>query len=98
MSDNVVGANPRKRAPDFRISVTAFSWYGTEAITKSGRAATIWSVLAVQESATMVAPCLRTSGQTSAQYFVQATTRSSSPTAARITVALGCKDTTRCGV
>ncbi len=33
------------------------------------------------------------SGQTSLQYFVQATTRSSSPRAERMTVALGCKDT-----
>ena len=46
----------------------------------------------------MVAPWLVISGQTSAQYFVQATMRSSLPIAARITVALGCKETTRCGV
>jgi hypothetical protein len=50
-------------------------------------------VLAVHESATIVGFWFVISGQTSAQYFVQATTRSSLPTAARMTVALGCKDT-----
>src|SRR5712664_2846915 len=39
-----------------------------------------------------------TSGHTSAQYLVQATMRSSWPMAARITVALGCRQTTRCEV
>jgi len=46
----------------------------------------------------MVVPRFLISGQTSAQYFVQATTRSRRPMAARITVALGCKETIRCGV
>src|SRR5206468_2122944 len=46
----------------------------------------------------MAHPPLRISGHTSAQYFVQATTRSSMPTAARITLALGWRQTTRRGV
>src|SRR5437016_6386619 len=46
----------------------------------------------------MARPLLLTSGHTSAQYSVQATTRSSLPMAARTTVALGCRQTTRCGV
>jgi len=40
----------------------------------------------------------RPHASTSVQYFVQATTRSSFPIAARITVALGCRLTTRCGL
>src|SRR5579863_6369046 len=67
-------------------------------MTKSGWAATISAVLAVQESATMAVPRWVISRQTSAQYFVHATRRLSWPMAARITVALGCKETTRCGV
>src|SRR3984957_17623920 len=98
MSARVFGARPRKRAPDFRSSLTAFSWEGTAAITQAGRAATIQSVLAVHESATMVAPWFLMPGQTSAQYFVQATTRWRLPIASRITVALGCKETIRCGL
>ena len=39
-----------------------------------------------------------TSGQTSTQYFVQATTRSSSPMSRIVRVALGCRQTTRRGV
>lgn len=46
----------------------------------------------------MLRPPFLTSGQTSAQYRVQATTRSSRPSAARMTVALGCRQTTRRGV
>jgi len=38
------------------------------------------------------------SGTTSAQYLVQATTRSSAPTLARITVALGCRQAIRRGM
>jgi len=40
---------------------------------------------------------LRISGTTSAQYFVQATTRPNSPTLARMTVALGCRQAIRRG-
>src|SRR2546421_11411967 len=98
MSFSDLGASPRKREPAFMISATAFSWYGTAAITKSGRAAMIWAALAVQESARIERPLLAASGQTSAQYLVQATKRSSLPTSARITVALGCRLTTRRGV
>jgi hypothetical protein len=46
----------------------------------------------------MAQPCGMTSGHTTAQYFVQATRRSSLPMEARITVALGWRETTRCGV
>src|SRR5688572_25868652 len=37
------------------------------------------------------------SGTTSMHQRVQATTRSSSPRSASVTVALGCRETTRCG-
>ena len=67
-------------------------------MTRSGRARTISSLCAVQESAMIARPLCTTSGQTSAQYFVQATMRSSLPIAARITVALGCRETIRRGV
>ena len=39
----------------------------------------------------------RSSGTTSAQYLVQATTQSNLPTLARITVALGCRQAMRRG-
>src|SRR5258705_7924070 len=67
-------------------------------MTKSGRARTISSLCAVQESAMIDRPLSTTSGHTSAQYFVHATTLSSLPIAARITVAPGCRETIRCGV
>src|ERR1700728_2692481 len=97
MSARLLGAKPRKEVPDLSISMTAFSWYGTEAITRSGWTAIICSALAVQESARMARGCAVISGTTSTQYFVQATTRSSSPRAARMTVALGCKHAMRRG-
>ena len=46
----------------------------------------------------IVCPLRTTSGHTSPQYLVHATIRSSLPIAARITVALGCRETSRCGV
>src|SRR5580692_5331691 len=67
-------------------------------MTRSGSTAIICPALAVQESARMVRGFAVISGTTSAQYFVQATTRSSSPTAARMTVALGCRQAIRRGV
>ena len=72
-------------------------WYGTDAITRSGLAAMIWSALAAHESSTMMQPALSTSGQTSTQYLVQATRRSSNPRSRSVTVTLGWSDTTRCG-
>ena len=54
--------------------------------------------LAVHESARIEWPSPAASGHTSAQYLVQATKRSSLPIAARMTVALGCRLTTRRGV
>jgi hypothetical protein len=45
----------------------------------------------------MMQPVAGTSGQTSTQYLVQATSRSSKPKSRRVTVTLGWSDTTRCG-
>src|SRR5580658_7843189 len=67
-------------------------------MTRSGRAAIICVALAVHESAKMVGDRDTISGTTSSQYFVHATTRSSSPSSARITVALGCRQAMRLGV
>src|SRR5579863_3391868 len=67
-------------------------------MTRSGLLATISALSAVQESARVAWDCKAISGTTSAQYLVQATTRLSSPTAARTTVALGCRQTMRRGV
>src|SRR5664279_1661973 len=67
-------------------------------MTKSGLAARISSANAVHESDTMRREPSATSGQTSRQYFVQATTRSSSPISRMVRVALGCRHTTRRGV
>src|SRR5580693_4769195 len=67
-------------------------------MTRSGRAAMICSALAAHESARMIRGCAAISGTTSAQYFVHAITRSSSPIAARMTVALGCRLAMRRGV
>src|SRR5579864_4061122 len=97
MSLRVFGASPRKATPLLSISATDSSRYGTDAITRSGLAAMIWSALADQESSTMMQPVPRTSGQTSTQYLVQATRRSSKPRSRRVTVTLGWSDTTRCG-
>ena len=66
-------------------------------MTRSGCAPRISAELAVHESA-MIARPLAASGQTSAQYFVQATRRSSWPRHARITVALGCRLAMRRGM
>src|SRR6266849_936427 len=66
-------------------------------MTRSGRAATICLLCAVQESAMISRSPVATSGHTSGQYLVQATTRSSLPIAARITVALGCRQAMRWG-
>src|ERR1700687_3876996 len=71
---------------------------GTAAITRSGLAAKISLAFEVHESAMMNRLPSFTSATTSAQYFVQATTRSNSPTLARITVALGCRQAIRCGL
>lgn len=46
----------------------------------------------------MMQPVSRTSGQTSTQYLVQATNRSSTPRSRSVTVTLGWSDTTRCGI
>src|SRR5581483_444395 len=97
MSASDFGASPKKRAPHFIISAIAFSWYGTEAITKSGRSCEICSDFAVQESATMATLALASSGHTSRQYFVQPTTAPSLPRSRRITLALDYNETTRTG-
>src|SRR6478609_8522728 len=98
MSSRFLGAKPRKGTPLLRVSATDSSWYGTEAITRSGLAAMIWSAFADHESSTMMQPVSRTSGQTSTQYLVQATSRSSTPRSRSVTVTLGWSDTTRCGI
>src|SRR5882724_5336576 len=98
MSSRTFGASPKKGAPLLRISANDSSRYGTEAITRSGLAAMIWSALADHESSTMMQPVSRTSGQTSTQYLVQATSRSSNPRSRNVTVTLGWSDTTRCGM
>ena len=66
-------------------------------MTRSGFAARISVAFDVQESATISRFRCSISGTTSEQYFVHATTRSSWPTLARITVALGWRQTIRCG-
>src|SRR6478752_1237800 len=98
MSSRFFGASPRKGTPLLRISASDSNWYGTDAITRSGLAAMIWSALADHESSTMMQPVLSTSGQTSTQYLVQATKRSSNPRSRNVTVTLGWSDTTRCGI
>src|SRR6516165_2238558 len=97
MSANLRGASPRKRTPAFKISPTASNWYGTEAITKSGFERKIACAFAVHESGTTARDPSATSGHTSAQYFVHATTRSSRPRSRMVNVALGCRQATRWG-
>src|SRR5579859_5776255 len=97
MSSRHFGASPKKGRPLLRISATDSSRYGTDAITRSGLASMICSALADQESSTMMQPLSCTSGQTSTQYLVQATNRSSKPRSRSVTVTLGWSDTIRCG-
>src|SRR5580700_4173239 len=67
-------------------------------MTRSGSVARVCPASAVQESARITRGRVAISGATSAQYFVHAITRSSSPIAARMTVALGCRLAMRRGV
>src|SRR5258707_649917 len=98
MSSRVLGACPKKGTPLLRISANDSSRYGTEAITRSGLAAMIWSALADHESSTIRQPVCRTSGHTSTQYLVHATNLSSTPKSRSVTVTLGWSETTRCGM
>ncbi len=58
----------------------------------------ICSACADHESETITRAPSATSGQTSAQYLVQATSRSSTPRSRKVSVALGWSETTRRGV